>query len=1151
MTVEQILAGTPKTAQPVHPDFRALLNGTPGPLTNQEIASAPVGTPPPGIGFAGISAGSPAPPDTHIAVGPGAGCDGRIVEVTNNSTQIFDKLGNSISGPLGLDTMFANDVFDPKVLFDQHSGRFFIVALEIVWSGDRCDSPIAVSEIHLAVSDDATPDNLTTDWTFLTGNSLLVDDKGNATWADYPGIGADSDSLFITTNQFDQNCDFLFSNVRVFDKAQLLAGVYAFVDVSAGGNFTVQPAHTYGTTNTGGFYLVSRIGPLMHVVGTITGDPAAPSFSDVDVLLGYTGAFIGAGAVQAGSSVRLDTLSDRVQNAVWRNGSLYWTLTADIAPDNDADVVWLRADASNANIAYADAGYVDADGDAGGAWEYMPSVNANPADAMALCFTFSSANDFPGVYYALREAGDPAGTVGPPVAALVGPGFYHSFVVGACNDDDDCAGDIDCGDNGFCDREDRWGDYSACVVDPDNGCFWIANEYAATSVPAGSDWGTWIASFCVNNVAPVADCKDYAAVADADCCIEVSVEDINDCSFDPDGPGDIAQICIAAVDGNLTVDCPETVVVCGAGPHTVTLQIIDQEGEDSLCDATVTVLDQTPPTIECDATGGNVDDNCEYELPFSALVTDNCCVDVDDVNVQVELLTANATLGAPTVNKVPVSDKVVSVTGTVLVSDLTSCPATVRVTVTASDCTGNPATPCVREADVNDVTPPVITCPPDITLERGDKICNDDVQNWLDSASATDNCDTDVAITNDAPECGFACGTTTIVTFTATDDCGNVDQCQASITIKPCPVGTPSQKGTVLVFPNIEVKWNANGAVVKQDTFISLNNDQSEEVHLNLFFVNGDPNTPGEPGWNAQKVDIDLTANQPIFFSAATGEPFGVSGFKLLDPGPPPGRVDPEDPSGQTRVLRGFLVVVAVDPLGHEIRWNHLYGAATIVDYEKTRSWEYFPWAFQNRCVMEGEELLDCILFDANGVCCEAEVIPGNLDFDAFQLDFAPDRLLHNFIATNATAFTGGGRTVVHDTDLTLMVMNTDLRQDNNGPVTTKADFLVWNANEISFARSRCITCWDQTLFGAYGGIFLRANLQTDIGRFRVNGVASAQCLGSQPAALLGVANKVLNINSGSAHAFGGTHLQGNGTQNANMKFDPLPPPEESLNGGN
>ncbi|HQU13735.1 MAG TPA: hypothetical protein PKV70_05760, partial [Thermodesulfobacteriota bacterium] len=42
----------------------------------------------------------------------------------------------------------------------------------------------------------------------------------------------------------------------------------------------------------------------------------------------------------------------------------------------------------------------------------------------------------------------------------------------------------------------RWGDYSATVVDPtDNVTFWTVQEYAAIPISGISQWGTWWGKF--------------------------------------------------------------------------------------------------------------------------------------------------------------------------------------------------------------------------------------------------------------------------------------------------------------------------------------------------------------------------------------------------------------------------------------------------------------------------------------------------------------------------------------------------------------------------------------------------------------------------------------------------------------------------------
>jgi hypothetical protein len=77
-----------------------------------------------------------------------------------------------------------------------------------------------------------------------------------------------------------------------------------------------------------------------------------------------------------------------------------------------------------------------------------------------------------------------------------------------------------------------------------------------------------------------------------------------------------------------------------------------------------------------------------------------------------------------------------------------------------------------------DSIPPVITCPSDRSFE-----CDDPIQ--FGQATATDNCDTDVAITfGDQTVPGGNPGEYQVVrTWTATDDCGNVGTCRQTVTV--------------------------------------------------------------------------------------------------------------------------------------------------------------------------------------------------------------------------------------------------------------------------------------------------------------------------------------------------------------------------------
>ena len=59
-----------------------------------------------------------------------------------------------------------------------------------------------------------------------------------------------------------------------------------------------------------------------------------------------------------------------------------------------------------------------------------------------------------------------------------------------------------------------------------------------------------------------------------------------------------------------------------------------------------------------------------------------------------------------------------------------------------------------------------------------------------------------------------------------------------------------STKGSLLVFPKVELKWDENRDLV-QDTFIEITNDYPGDVRVQLYFINGDqlraPMLVGDP----------------------------------------------------------------------------------------------------------------------------------------------------------------------------------------------------------------------------------------------------------------------------------------------------------------
>ena len=354
-----------------------------------------------------------------------------------------------------------------------------------------------------------------------------------------------------------------------------------------------------------------------------------------------------------------------------------------------------------------------------------------------------------------------------------------------------------------------------------------------------------------------------------------------------------------------------------------------------------------------------------------------------------------------------------------------------------------------------------------------------------------------------------------------------------------------TRKGSLLIYPKVEIRWDTAGNLI-QDTYIDIANDYPGSVLVQMYFANGDPplaataNDREHEGWNWVDNLIMLTGNQPTYWSAATGVPEGVSPFTALDPSADPllqGR--PANDGTTDRVLRGVVLAWAVNAENEEIHWNHLKGDATIIHYGYSAAWEYNAYAAQALNIQDGER---------NGT-------PGELHLDGAEYEICPDLLVMDFYAVGADALHGGDDvSVVTDTDLTLLPMWLDLRQEHEGPYPTKAKFDIWNMNEVKFSGTeRCITAWDQALLSTYDAPnhFLVANLQTNKGKARIDGMASEVVCGRESVALplLGLAAKILDFNNGADTGMAGVNLIGMGREEGRILYDVLfePPPELAL----
>ena len=113
-------------------------------------------------------------------------------------------------------------------------------------------------------------------------------------------------------------------------------------------------------------------------------------------------------------------------------------------------------------------------------WRWMGSAAMDHSGDLAIGFSASGPNYFPSLHYAGRLAADPINNLSQGEAVLfAGLGIEAN--------------------TGIFPFRNRWGDYSALTVDPNDDCtFWYTNEYLAPNSPTDIlpvDWHTRIGSF--------------------------------------------------------------------------------------------------------------------------------------------------------------------------------------------------------------------------------------------------------------------------------------------------------------------------------------------------------------------------------------------------------------------------------------------------------------------------------------------------------------------------------------------------------------------------------------------------------------------------------------------------------------------------------
>ncbi len=422
------------------------------------------------------------PPDSMGAVGPN-----HFVELINGTMAIFNK-----SGALQLrenpDVFFSSvrlgGAFDPRILYDRESSRWFATALEFgAVSGQNNDVLMAVSK-----SSDPTWNTSTgspTDaWNFYRID-VSVPNGTVTTFTDYSTLGVDTNGVYFGMRYFPSTGS-SYAKIAATPKAPLLAASPSLGTLTVSGTIadmysTPQPATNFDpVASTDPFYFVSSSTAVYANVNyrKVTWSGGVPSFSSTSVVV--TPAFA-PGTINApalGSTTPINTGDMRLQMALVRDGKL-WTarqVAVDAAGGSSAvtrtAVEWLNFDTSGSSLSLIQSGRIFDNAATNPMSYYYPSLVVTGQGIMRIAFSGSSAAQYVGAYSSFRLSSDTAGTTSAPVLIKAGENSYTSL---------DSIG------------RNRWGDYSFTSVDPnDDMTAWTIQEYATATA---NRWGTWVQSF--------------------------------------------------------------------------------------------------------------------------------------------------------------------------------------------------------------------------------------------------------------------------------------------------------------------------------------------------------------------------------------------------------------------------------------------------------------------------------------------------------------------------------------------------------------------------------------------------------------------------------------------------------------------------------
>jgi uncharacterized repeat protein (TIGR01451 family) len=463
----------PWHAQPwlEHLEDRALPSVTIAPTNNS------------GQGYAALDfyqSGGYTPPDTNGAAGPTS-----YVETVNQTVALYSPKATGASATTASLSNFwfttgglahadsGSGLSDPIVTYNDQIGRFII--------GDQdVNFKTHLSTFDIAVSRSSSPSTLTTaDWSFY---QVTTTESGFD--ADYPGnFGYNHDAFVFTLNMFGVLGGGHVQVVSV-NNADLAGGVAQsslHVYKNDLNDFSVRPTVMHDAGAGDPMWLVTEHGDNASIdvikMANVLSTSATFAYTNLAVTP-YSGIVY---PLNPNGTVVTTNIDSRIDKAAEWNNTLVATHAVSASATQDV-AQWYAIDVSSGTPTLKDQGRVGAGNNT---YITYPSIDINSSGQIGLTYMKSgndTSTDYLSMYVTGRNASDAAGTMEASVLVPAGTGRanYKDFSSGG-----------------------RAGDLSGINVDPSDGSFWAANEFANTEALA--NWGTAVANFTISNPLPSTD----------------------------------------------------------------------------------------------------------------------------------------------------------------------------------------------------------------------------------------------------------------------------------------------------------------------------------------------------------------------------------------------------------------------------------------------------------------------------------------------------------------------------------------------------------------------------------------------------------------------------------------------------------------------